>query len=216
MNTSEPDLVHNKPHKEESVEQSDTEFLRQLAREFPPQESLKQVTPELPQISTAFNRKLSIHRTPSNRNSIIETDFPVMAPAMLTTGLESTFSGKRSSVSSSSHSSNSPHSTLTRDNQYTPFDKEKSPQMGGNGSISSAEDESGFSSMSSFQEIGLPISTIMENEKECSKDKLFWLNQDVGGKGKLMMGTAAHPIHRRWSSNPVEATKRDPLRVLWV
>lgn len=95
------------------------------------------------------------------------------------------------------------------------------------GSVSSAEDESGFSSMNSFQEVGLPIiNSNLEDEicdlsvnstdsnvteiniettKNLEKSKLIW------NRAELL------PVsHRRWSSTPVDVVQNDPLKVLWV
>lgn len=95
------------------------------------------------------------------------------------------------------------------------------------GSVSSAEDESGFSSMNSFQEVGLPLmnSTIdddkhgdlsinssdsnitqinLDTSKSIEKAKLIWNRNDL-----------VLPInHRRWSSTPVDV--QNDMKVLWV
>lgn len=95
------------------------------------------------------------------------------------------------------------------------------------GSVSSAEDESGFSSMNSFQEVGLPLmnSTVDEDKlgdlsinssdsnitqisldtsKNLDKAKLIWNRSDL-----------VLPVnHRRWSSTPVDV--QNDLKVLWV
>ena len=72
-------------------------------------------------------------------------------------------------------------------------------------SVGSTEDESGFSSMSSFHEVGLPEMT-------------------NGSNGAGSFHELGLPIvetqqrHRRWSSTPVEHNypQREALRVLWV
>lgn len=106
-------------------------------------------------------------------------------------------------------------------------------------SLSSAEDESGFSSMGSFQEVGLPLlnsttnssstaehgpwhSSSMTSSRGSSHGSFHEVGLPVVG-GRLVGGKPPVPIHRRWSSNPVEALTRYPgykgpesLRVLWV
>lgn len=233
----------------------DQEFLSQLAREFPsrPHRATSfSVNPQLIspsdrdiRISTAFNRKLSLQRTPvpdGRRDSLrqetgkkidlprnLENDFSLMT---IVNDSES-IGSKRSSVTSIPSVSSV---KKIAEKQY--FDSvmgsEKGPSLK-TGSVSSAEDESGFSSMNSFQEVGLPLinSTVLESEapykngdvsvnssdsnitqinvqaespKLLDKSKLIWNRSDLG-----------LPItHRRWSSTPVEVVRNDPLKVLWV
>ncbi|XP_033187014.1 uncharacterized protein LOC117155282 [Bombus vancouverensis nearcticus] len=70
--------------------------------------------------------------------------------------------------------------------------KEKPPKSKPTDSVSSVEDESGFSSMSSFQEIGLPNILPISPIRGC--------HQEVG----LPVVPLEKARHRRWSSTPAE------------
>lgn len=104
-------------------------------------------------------------------------------------------------------------------------------------SLSSAEDESGFSSMGSFQEVGLPLlsSTQLHEQPWAGHAASPSPSPSASSRshgsfhevGLPLPRLGAHgkppvPIHRRWSSNPVEALSRtaykgaEALRVLWV
>lgn len=145
LNTREPDLaqVNSQP-------ENDIEFLAQLAKEFPtpdhkPQRatsfslSPKLILPESEvKISTAFNRKLSLQLSEVRRNSVSKQIFKNVDSA-------------RGSVAESD--TEFPNDSVFT-NQKTKSEKSTSPATG---SISSVEDESGFSSMNSFQEVGLPL-----------------------------------------------------------
>lgn len=210
LNTREPDLAHISDNK-------DQDFLSQLAKEFPspsPSPSRPQratsfsINPQLinpppdHRISTALNRKLSLQRTPSCRKTN-DDDFPD--------------ANKRNSIASIKSSSNK--------------NMEISAEKTTTGSVSSAEDESGFSSMNSFQEVGLPIVSsqldddgdlrdisvnssdsnitqinVHESPRSLEKSKLIWKRSEL-----------VLPLnHRRWSSTPVDVVQNDPLKVLWV
>lgn len=86
---------------------------------------------------------------------------------------------------------------------------------------SSMDDESGFSSMNSFQEIGLPVSSTMSTTSSSSTDEpnLKENIQNEKRSNKLTIN------HRRWSSAPPIPPKLhlsaalsddEPLQVLWV
>lgn len=194
----------------------DQEFLSQLAKEFPrtPQRATSfSLNPQLispsdreVRISTAFNRKLSLQRTPSYKKYSEDSDYCLMS------------ADKRGSLSSIKK--NCLDSVLSTEKTTT-------------GSVSSAEDESGFSSMNSFQEVGLPIinSTLDdENENLCdisvnsSDSNITQINLTSDSaksleKAKLMWNRSEMSLpvnHRRWSSTPVDVLHNDPLKVLWV
>lgn len=202
LNTREPDLAHVTEN-----ETKDTEFLTQIAKEFPSRHPQRTTSfnycPQLTnlserdvRISTALNRKLSLQRTPSLRYESKKYD----------NNNDNYEIEKRASITSIKRHLDEKNTT---------------------GSVSSAEDESGFSSMNSFQEVGLPImnSTVnedtlgdlsiessdsnitqinMESNKNLDKSKLIWNRNDF-----------SLPInHRRWSSTPVDV--QTDLKVLWV
>nr|XP_024219818.1 uncharacterized protein LOC106681459 isoform X3 [Halyomorpha halys] len=66
-------------------------------------------------------------------------------------------------------------------------------------SVGSTEDESGFSSMSSFHEAGPSNTSTTE-----------------GSHHELGLPLVEPHRHRRWSSTPADTGFREPLRVLWV
>lgn len=107
--------------------------------------------------------------------------------------------------------------------------------------VSSAEDESGFSSMNSFQEIGLPLinSTMIPHDSSSSTGstsdettsfesnstlKREFKNLNLSAtKSPLKLGLPVSYSHRRWDSAPVVSPKKmssfngdETLRVLWV
>lgn len=109
--------------------------------------------------------------------------------------------------------------------------------------ISSTEDESGFSSMNSFQEIGLPLinstmltqdssssigsstgdeTTNFESNKTAIKREFKNLTLSAT-KSPQKLGLPVSYNHRRWDSAPVMSPKKmssfngdETLRVLWV
>lgn len=127
------------------------EFLAQLAKEFPtpdhkPQRatsfslSPKLILPENEvKISTAFNRKLSLQLSEVKRHSVSKQLFKNVDSA-------------RGSVAESDSEFPNDSNAFTN-----PKNKSEKPSSPATGSISSVEDESGFSSMNSFQEVGLPL-----------------------------------------------------------
>lgn len=219
LNTREPDLAHILPA---ISNPKDQEFLSQLAKEFPsrpqpPQRATSfSINPQLLnpsdreiRISTAFNRKLSLQRTPSSeaRRNII--DLIDMTDD----------NNKRNSLCNSINKG-----------------AEKPPSSPKTGSVSSAEDESGFSSMNSFQEVGLPVLNSTANEQSNNDSFLSVKNGDLSvnssdsnitqieerhdSPSKLLWNRSnlGLPVsqHRRWSSTPVEMAQNDGLKVLWV
>ncbi|CAH1101067.1 unnamed protein product [Psylliodes chrysocephalus] len=161
LNTREPDLAQMPPC--EPV--NDIEFLQQLAKEFPPPEnkpqratsfslSPKLITPETDnKIATAFNRKLSLQLSDVRRTSrsFRNVDSARCSVAESDTDVGNDVGVFCSGVKTKSEKSNSPK----------------------NGSISSVEDESGFSSMNSFQEIGLPLVNSTMTEEVSTKTALL-------------------------------------------
>lgn len=103
---------------------------------------------------------------------------------------------------------------------------------------SSVDDESGFSSMNSFQEIGLPATTasgtiIDKSEDSSAADDITIVevqtnNGDYYGFTKTCENDGLPIVHRRWSSAPPIPPKRnalttftkqngdEALKVLWV
>lgn len=187
-------------------------------------------------LSSTFSRKLSLQEPPSSPsvgscNSLVHTscsrnrksfdassiysstskmtDVGEFDNNALTSGLESAFAG-RSMLSSQSPSQNQCKGRISNqgnsmlEGDYELLNPSKPQQL--------SEDESGFSSMSSFQEVGLPLSVPPRSEGSF---------QEVG----LPVVDEAMPKHRRWSSSPVEthfahnnsfSTPSEGLRVLWV
>ncbi|KAJ8947371.1 hypothetical protein NQ314_008620, partial [Rhamnusium bicolor] len=158
LNTREPDLaqIHNQP-------ENDIEFLAQIAREFPTPEpkpqratsfslSPKLIQPEtVSKISTAFNRKLSLQLSEVRRSSVSKQIIKNVDSA-------------RGSVAESDTE------FFIEGNQKSKSDKSNSPAAG---SISSVEDESGFSSMNSFQEVGLPFVNSTMTDEVSTKSALL-------------------------------------------
>ncbi|KAF7286395.1 hypothetical protein GWI33_005316 [Rhynchophorus ferrugineus] len=160
INAQEPNLI---VVENDETEPSDIEFLAQLAKEFP-SDSVKphrptsiSLTPKLilPEqdikISTAFNRKLSLQLN-DTKNASPNTKF-------------SRCDSARGSATESEYLSLSGVEKLEKNDE-----KATTPPTAG--SISSIEDESGFSSMTSFQDVGIPLvnSTAIE---EVSPRSLF-------------------------------------------
>lgn len=239
----------------------DLDFLVQLAKEFPPLESRPQrttsfslnpklLTPERDlRTSAMLNRKLSLplnctesrrnslHKDPakngkssdSTKGSIIAESDPVM-------GNETDFNREHRNSGNSDKSNN--------DNKYkyrrykVDSEKSNSPPMD---NISSAEDESGFSSMNSFQDVGLPTVNSTVCEEVSAKEALLrsmlhstpihgdsnlYRPQENGEKCekysnideiKLWQKPVNHIFHQRRNSSPAAATKeKTSMKVLWV
>ncbi|CAG9855859.1 unnamed protein product [Phyllotreta striolata] len=233
LNTREPDLAQV-PSCQPA---NDIEFLEQLAKEFPPPEakpqpqratsfslSPKLIVPEAEsKISTAFNRKLSLQLSDVRRTT-----------SRISRSADST---RGSVAESDTDPSNEIGLFCTR--AKVKSDKSNSP---GAGSISSVEDESGFSSMNSFQEIGLPLVNSLMTEEVSTKKALLRsmlqnnsLNYSLGENGpaeakeeqksvdniKLWqkpgnVAASTPPQHRRWSSTPIKEVDPQSLKVLWV
>lgn len=241
LNTREPNLANVNPESTDELE-----FMAQLAKEFPlieprPQRttsfslSPKLLTPEL-RTSVVFNRKLSLplngteqrrsllkesfkmSKSPeSNRNSIAESDLVLN---------ENDFNKECRSSVQSDKSVNGGKYKCGKHRQEP--EKSSSPPMG---SISSAEDESGFSSMNSFQEVGLPLvnSTCEEvTSKEALLRSMLNGNTDANyttnndkchsiDDVKLWQKPDSYIYHKRRNSSPADTSKeKTSLKVLWV
>ncbi|XP_052132041.1 uncharacterized protein LOC113218000 isoform X2 [Frankliniella occidentalis] len=204
-------------------------------------------------VSCASYNRLRECASESNSNSSTTEDCDYdTGPASLLSGLESAFSGShhhhhhlgagnRLEEARQALRKEEADRLLHRDTRkHAP----PTPQP----SLSSAEDESGFSSMGSFQEVGLPLlsSTQLNGTSEppgtaSSASTTPWHSHSAATTpsparshgsfhevGLPVPVTRQHhgkppvPIHRRWSSNPVEAITRsaykgtEALRVLWV
>ncbi|CAH1366742.1 unnamed protein product [Tenebrio molitor] len=215
----------------------DLEFLAQLAREFPPASDIKPqrttsfslspklLTPEKDtRIATAFNRQLSLqlnetrkttykysHSRSTPRETLVETEF-----------MSSTVNDLVKNH----------HISLISDKPKFKHDSEKSNSPPA-GSISSVEDESGFSSMNSFQDVGLPI----VGDEVTAKNALLrsMLHNNVEHLNGFMRTVEAsdkndnieddvklwqkpdHVSHKRWSSTPVNCSStKQSMNVLWV
>ncbi|XP_017786362.1 PREDICTED: uncharacterized protein LOC108569351, partial [Nicrophorus vespilloides] len=131
LNTQEPDLTNLK-----SNQSKDLEFLAQLAKEFPAEPSVRK------QIS--LNPKLL---TPEKESK--------PTPSKITTSdiFRETLSRSTVLSSKSSIANDADFSSTLTDGHSLSFKTNSSPVS----SIGSAEDESGFSSLNSFQEVGLPM-----------------------------------------------------------
>lgn len=215
LNTREPDLAHVSLEKSEDVD-----FITQLAKEFPPQEaqqpnttsfslSPKLLTPEK-DTRPAFNRKFSLplNCTELRRNSLVKE----------TLKLAKCSDSIRDSITESDNGGMSHiYGEVCKAQKYN------SPPIG---SISSAEDESGFSSMNSFQEVGLPVVNteeviateipILHSLTSYSEQtKLPSANLKISDDIKLWQKPLIY--HQRRNSSPMEATKqKSTLKVLWV
>lgn len=94
-------------------------------------------------------------------------------------------------------------------------------------SLSSADDESGFSSLNSFQEIGVPLANSTFSHPKRASLELRGKKENYQEIGLPKVDDTSCKVHRRWSSTPVEShltklrpaslyTNGDVLRVLWV
>ncbi|XP_018324726.1 uncharacterized protein LOC108736696 isoform X2 [Agrilus planipennis] len=97
-------------------------------------------------------------------------------------------------------------------------------------SVSSAEDESGFSSMNSFQELGIPVVSYEEVGNKSKEALLRSMLHDNNTRQnsnqkkpsqedrKLWQTPDNSCMHKRWNSSPVEGKveMNKPLKVLWV
>lgn len=160
LRTQEPNFADS----EQAEDPSDIEFLAQLAKEFPRSSEKTErsnsfsLTPKLIQpeydlnVSTAINRKLSLQLNGRRKSSVSEL--------------------KQDNLGNNECHSLPP--VIDRLDSVNPFlvtnRKDKSPSSPATASISSMEDESGFSSMNSFQDIGVPLinSTAVEEVIFCA------------------------------------------------
>lgn len=215
LNTREPDLAHISAEKGE-----DDDFIEQLAKEFPPLEvshqkatslflSPKLLTPEK-DIKQAFNRKFSLPLNCSElrRSSLLRE----------TLKLPKSSDSIRDSITESDNGILPPmYGEVCRTEKYT------SPPIG---SISSAEDESGFSSMNSFQEIGLPIvnteevtvkATPVLHAVTSNSEQIRIPSTNLKISDDIKLWQKPLTYHQRRNSSPLEAPKqKSTLKVLWV
>ncbi|KYB28314.1 uncharacterized protein LOC103312472 [Tribolium castaneum] len=207
LNTQEPKLSNDTP--------DDLEFLAQLAKEFPqtpdpkPQRttsfslSPKLLVPEREtRIATAFNRKLSLQLNETRRNSF---KYSPRNSVIETPLLSSTLNDFKE------------HIILNNDKLKS--EKSNSPPAG---SISSVEDESGFSSMNSFQDVGLPVVGDEVTAKNVLLRSMLHNNVEVSDKNgniedDVKLWQKPDVAHKRWSSTPVNCSgTKQSLNVLWV
>ncbi|VEN64157.1 unnamed protein product [Callosobruchus maculatus] len=148
LNTQEPDLCQVEPQVE-----NDVEFLTQLAKEFP--------NPELrPQRATSFSL--------SPKLILPESE------AKLTTAFNRKLSLQPGDVRRYSKSAHHKGTDSARGSVAGSDTEEKCKgEKITAGSISSVEDESGFSSMNSFQEVGLPIVNSTMTDEVTTKKALL-------------------------------------------
>lgn len=236
LNTREPDLAHmNKINEPED----DLNFISQLAKEFP-QENKSKAT------SISLSPKLLVP----------EKEIPILPRVSRKLSLHSNGSSTQSTIGDQSNRNNFGNiESLSNNKQYSlgvdtrrqstyKSDSEKSisPTIS---SIGSTEDESGFSSMTSFQEVGLPISTSLLSEETLTKDALlrsmlhddssedFYSLQDYKFSDNYILDNSkynttvdsqklwtkiANVSHKRSSSTPVDnaAKEKISMKVLWV
>ncbi|XP_066256294.1 uncharacterized protein [Euwallacea similis] len=161
LHMQEPNLTSSQDSVKIPEEPSDIEFLAQLAKEFPSDGqrpasfsvSPKLILPENDiKISTAFNRKLSLQLGDSRRNS----KYDVARASITETECYSLPLGGSQQAD--------PLRPLDGLVEHRGKNVEKAPGFPATASISSTEDESGFSSMNSFEDVGLPLvnSTAMD------------------------------------------------------
>ncbi|GJQ70782.1 hypothetical protein Trydic_g710 [Trypoxylus dichotomus] len=170
LNTKEPDLANiNKINEPED----DLNFISQLAREFPqdnkPRVTSISLSPKLliPEreatiLPNRITRKLSIYSNHSNgeEQRILESPREDLV----------SLSDNNSLLSSEKQQLSENQEPRRQSNYKCDSEKSVSPPVS---SISSTEDESGFSSMNSFQEVGLPISASSLSEETLTRDALL-------------------------------------------
>ncbi|XP_022912076.1 uncharacterized protein [Onthophagus taurus] len=222
LNTREPNLAHvnNEP-------EDDISFLSQLAKEFPAdrkQPTAISLSPKLlvPEKENRFSRKLSLR----------SNDSPFGARRRCDTSINKKEISQDNFIV--------PIEKCNKEKYKYEPEKSSSPPVS---SISSAEDESGFSSMNSFQEVGLPIISSTITEETLTKEALlrsmlhnentYYSLQDyhVNERSNLseMKYQKPKPIddrkiwskpatHQRSNSVPVEpiANENINMKVLWV
>ncbi|CAH0547237.1 unnamed protein product [Brassicogethes aeneus] len=177
LNTREPDLAQMNAEPED-----DMDFLASLAKEFPPpldnkpqrttsfSLSPKLLLPEYEvKVSTALNRKLSLQLT-ERRSSITK-------PIRTIDSARGSFAENETAFTSSTiHDFNKDLQNISFSSQKSEkyrckeSEKSNSPPAG---SISSVEDESGFSSMNSFQDVGVPLFNSTALDEVSTKNALL-------------------------------------------
>lgn len=218
LDTREPDLAHVSTDKSE-----DMDFITQLAKEFPAVETTHQratsislspklLTPEK-ELRQTFSRKYSLplNCTELRRSSLVKETLKLA---------KSSTDSPRDSITESVNGTLSPmYGEVCKTEKYN------SPPIG---SVSSAEDESGFSSMTSFQEVGLPVvNTDNTNVKDSQIVSLHGLTSysehtrhastNLKIKDDIKLWQKPLIYHQRRNSSPIEAPKqKSSLKVLWV
>lgn len=207
VNTEEPDLI-NQINETASQCEEDVEFMVQLAKEFPRTRENsnrasvsysvcpKLIKPEECKISMAIKRSISLQND-NNQN------------------LDGTVIFDNNCVMSSTFNESLVGRTILKEKV-----DEKIKTSPPSSNAGSTEDESGFSSMNSYQEIGIPLNgfdkefMLKRNYKKIEKDV------DVQSIDEIKLWQkpefSSHS-HRRWSSTPVDVpTDQPPIKVLWV
>lgn len=169
LNTREPDLAHVKNEPENNID-----FLVSLAKEFPlanenrPQRTTsfslcpKLILPDEVKTSIPLNRKLSLQLNETRRNSLSKT-YRIVDSA------RGSFAENDDFVTSTINETSTATFTVQKP-KYKESEKSTSPSAG---SISSVEDESGFSSMNSFQDVGLPLMNSTMLDEVSTKNALL-------------------------------------------
>ncbi|CAH1989087.1 unnamed protein product [Acanthoscelides obtectus] len=163
LNTQEPDLCQVEPQIE-----NDVEFLAQLAREFP--------NPELrPQRATSFSLspKLILPENEAKLSAAFNRKLSLQPGDV-----------RRYSKNMHHKGTDSARGSVAGSDTEEKGKGEKRTA----GSVSSVEDESGFSSMNSFQEVGLPvINSTMTDEVSTKKALLRSMLQNNGESSLTML-----------------------------
>lgn len=217
----------------------DSKFLEQISKEFPiandnsPRTSSFSLNSKIAKqeketkISTAFNRKLSLQLTPEMRRNSLSRE----------NKLNHRISDSGSSVTSDCCVLSSGFGEeISLDGRINIHkcgkakcgsEKSSSPPVS---TVGSGDGESGFSSMNSFHENGLPLanSTLIEDYKgtPSSGQSIYNRNQQTHNMDSKIQPSiediklwqrSEQVSHKRWSSTPAE-TIPDPqsLKVLWV
>lgn len=218
LNTEEPDLTQFN-----ETQEDDVEFMAQLAKEFPRMRSSStgsfSISPKLLKpdkeckISVAIKRNLSLQHTEIKHDQSLDGTILFDNNCVLSSTIDEKLD-----------------ETLCKNKN----DKSNSPPSS---NVGSTEDESGFSSMNSYQEIGLPLNGFddvkykdilirnaeLNNHKNYKKSDCLNNNNnnkddDIHSVDEIKLWQKPEFItHRRWSSTPVEASsEHPPIKVLWV
>lgn len=215
LNTEEPDIT-NQTNEIQTNCENDVEFMVKLAKEFPRIKETSQRTsisysmcpklikPEECKISMAIKRNIPLQNNEDIDDNISLDNCLMSSTAINEKLVENTFKDvkiREKIIKSSPPSSNA----------------------------GSTEDESGFSSMNSYQEIGIPLNGYDDSKhKEISIKKIHRKNvknvddvddDDVQSIDDIKLWQKPnYPFHRRWSSTPVDVVvpTDQTIKVLWV